>query len=259
MDDGVAYDPATGISVGHPFNTMYVRAPVQVIGPDLVMVGWDLNEGELNSIGQVVAASLDLDDPDAQWRTSKWPLPPPGLESIKTATDGTDLLVMVWASNPDVCAGPQSCHRLLRFTPSTGAWTDLGVYPHRLQDLSSGGGRVYGTANFTASGQTWDDSSFAHVVEVEPDDGSVTSLGNPGSYGHLLVSDTGRLALVGGADIRVRNLSGQWQALPAVPGDPLYPAVVWAGDDLLVWGGAAALDRPGSHDVADGWIFRSPT
>lgn len=161
---------------------------------------------------------------------------------------------MVWAMNPDVCAGPGDCYRLLRFNPSSGAWTDLGVYPHRLQGLTSAGGHVYGTA----TGQTWDDSSFAHVVAVDPDDGSVTSLGDPGSYGHLLVSDTGRLALVGGSDIRVRTLAGQWQPLPAVPGDPLYPAVVWAGDDLLVWGGAAALDRPDSRDTANGWIFHLP-
>lgn len=258
VDQSTAYDPTTGVSTVHPSNSLLVYAQAQVIGSDLVVAGWDYALGELQGVGQVVAGSLDLDDPQAQWRTVEWPLPPPGAENLKTATDGKSLVVVAWSMNPEICGdGPSDCYRLLRFDPGSGAWTDLGVLDERLQELVSGGGRLYGTLAYDASGVPLE-GSFPHVVALDPANGSVTDLGDPGSYGNLIVSPAGRVALVGGPDVRVLTQGGAWQRLPAVLGDPVYPAVVWAGEELLVWGGAATPGDPESRNSADGWVFQPP-
>ena len=257
LDQSSAYDPATGTSTAHASHELLVYARAQVIGSQLVVVGWDHARGELGGVGQVAAASLelaDLGDPQARWRSVEWPLPPPGAESIKTATAGEDLLVLVWAWNPAICGAGGQCHRLLRFDPAAGTWRDLGVYEQRVQQLASGGGRIYATAALQPPGGPLEGSS-SQVLEVDPVDGSVTSLGDPGSYGDLLVSERGRVAVVAGSDIRVRTQDGQWRRLPAVPGNPVHPAVVWAGEDLLVWGGAATEGDRGSRNSADGWII----
>ncbi|NAZ83022.1 hypothetical protein GTR02_14475 [Kineococcus sp. R8] len=248
VDQSSAYDPVTGSSTVHLSNLL-VYAEAQVVGPDLVVVGWDYARGEVDGVGQVVAASLDLTDPQAQWRPVEWPLPPPGSEGVQTAAAGSDVLVRVWASNPEVCEVDRvsSCYRSLRFTPSTGTWTDLGVSPDALQ-LASGGGRVWGTV-------AGDDGSTS-VAEVDPADGSVSPAVPTGSYGGLVVSETGRLALVGGPTIVVMSEDGTWTRLPAVPGDPGSPSVVWAGDDLVVWGGSATVGEPASRNSRDGWVFR---
>ena len=248
VDQSSSYDPVTGVSAPHPPSDVLVYADPQVIGTDLVVAGWDYGRGELGGVGQVVAAALDLRDPRAQWRQVDWPLPPPGAEGLQTATDGTDLLVLSWASNPAICGGTGDCPRLLRFSPATGTWTDLGLSEDQLQ-LTSGEGRIYALASRRGS---------TEVVEVDPADGSSTPLGSAGPSDVLVVSDTGRLAVVdgdGGA-VRIRTEAGQWQELPGVPGDPEFPAVVWAGDDLVVWGGRTARHY-GTRSSADGWTFRT--
>lgn len=255
-DQSTAYDPATGTATPYPPNDLLVYAQAQVVGSDLVTVGWDYGLGELDGVGQVAAASLDLTDPRAQWRQVEWPLPPPGAESLATATDGTEVLVLSEASTPDVCDGRDDyCHRLLRFAPASGTWTDLGVSHERLASFASSGGHVYATLS-APPGST---DPTIDVVEVDPSDGSPTPIGTVDTWSaRLLVSDGGRLAVLGDRDVLLPTDDGDWERLPEVPGDPSSAVFVWAGEDLVVWGGAATAGDPGSRNSADGWVFRPP-
>lgn len=228
-----------------PRHEALVYAPVRWTGEELVAVGWEYALGERGGVGQVVAEELRLGE-DA-WSQTAWPADPPGLEAIETVWTGEEVVAFVWRTCAD---GGGDCTATVGWNPATDTWREIAEH-------SGAAPRSPG----------WDGEAIIAggtdgLIRIDPATGARTSLPAPPEPLHGLdpIVRPGAVALVEGEDVAVLDLDAMaWSRAPDLPfvAPANGRAMLWAGEELLVWGGIADQHLAGSADTAEGYLLVS--
>ena len=248
--DGLAYDPATDTWRDLP-PAPYPDWPHSAgawTGTELIVWGGAYE----NEDGSISAADVGAAyDPGTNTWT-KLPLGTgPGRSHHGAAWTGQELIL--WGPYGDGVA----------YDPAAGAWRDIAASHLRARTdptVVSIGNKVYVWGGFDAKGSYLNDgATYDPVTDTwdTPTEITPETLDTSSTIPPVAIGD--RLAILGGRPDRpLTGLTvGPAGPRPVFPAAPItarsYPATVWTGSELLVWGG----EQPGGP-VDDGAAWRPP-
>ena len=184
-------------------------------------------------------------------RTNTWrrlpasPLAP--TQRPQGAWDGRELVILVSGVDPDGNPYPAGFARAAAYDPTTNTWRRIAAPPERRsgavgvwngeQVLFIGGSAARFGKPVTKTGLAYD--PVRNRWSRLPPSPTFT-------YGFVAVRAGGRVVAWGGYPAHGAQYvpaAGRWFALPRAPlRGRQFPAAVWTGDELLVWGGFRAND-----------------
>lgn len=242
---GARYDETATAWAPLPDQHALVRDSPHWTGRELVALGWDYALGERDGVGQVVVSELDP-DADSTWRATPWPFDPPGLEGVSSVWTGEEVVAFVWRE----CDHGEPCTAMLGWNPTTDTWRDIATLPGDPPRSPAWDGEAIVAGATTHGLRRIDATSGAETVIPQPP-APLHGMDPVVGDGVVAVYEDDRGAVY---DVE----AGAWMSLPPAPFTTMAAgrAVVWAGEDLLVWGGAPPA---GSQDDAtpQGYLLRA--
>jgi len=237
--DFQAYTPATN-------HWRRLRSGGTGAGALIVWTGRDVLSWGGDCCGDAANAGASFDPATNTWRQLPVsPLAPS--QGPQGAWDGHELVVLVSGLDPEGNPYPASLPRAAAYNPATRTWRPIAAPPERRagavgvwdgeEILFIGGSAMRGGATTTKIGLAYDPvgNRWLRLLPAPPF-----------GYGLSAVRAGGRVLAWGGVPAHGAEYvpaAGRWFALPRAPlRGRQFPAVVWTGRALLVWGGFRAND-----------------